>query len=209
MVRLRTSSRSSTRWSAPASTPRLPRSPRARSSVAGKGEAHRRPPVAGAWSPGYGCRVRVSAKVDYALRAMLELASAGGLVKGEQLSNAQTIPRKFLESILVELRHAELVSSQRGVEGGYALARPAEEISVADVIRAVEGPIATVRGARPEDVEYVGAAAGLQPLWLDLRSAMRDVLEQTTLADIVARSSAPRGTAPSRSGPPGAGGPVT
>ncbi|HKY25646.1 MAG TPA: Rrf2 family transcriptional regulator [Gaiella sp.] len=131
--------------------------------------------------------MRVSAKVDYALRAMLELASAGGLVKGEQLSNAQTIPRKFLESILVELRHAELVSSQRGVEGGYALARPAEEISVADVIRAVEGPIATVRGARPEDVEYVGAAAGLQPLWLDLRTAMRDVLERTTLAELVAK----------------------
>ena len=131
--------------------------------------------------------MRVSAKVDYALRAMLELASAGGLVKGEQLSNAQTIPRMFLESILVELRHAELVSSQRGVEGGYALARAAEEISVADVIRAVEGPIATVRGARPEDVEYVGAAAGLQPLWLDLRTAMRDVLERTTLAELVAK----------------------
>jgi Rrf2 family protein len=84
------------------------------------------------------------------------------------------------------------VASQRGVDGGYALARPAEQISVADVIRAVEGPIATVRGARPEDVEYVGAAAGLQPLWLDLRSAMRDVLEQTTLADVVARSSSAR-----------------
>ena len=137
--------------------------------------------------------MRVSAKVDYALRAMLELAAAGTLVKGEHLSTAQAIPRKFLESILVQLRNEELVASQRGVEGGYALARPAEEISVADVIRAVEGPIATVRGARPEDVEYVGAAAGLQPLWLDLRSAMRDVLEQTTLADIVARSSAPRG----------------
>ena len=137
--------------------------------------------------------MRVSAKVDYALRAMLELAAAGTLVKGEHLSTAQAIPRKFLESILVQLRNEELVASQRGVEGGYALARPAEEISVADVIRAVEGPIATVRGARPEDVEYVGAAAGLQPLWLDLRTAMRDVLEQTTLADLVARSSAPRG----------------
>jgi Rrf2 family protein len=132
--------------------------------------------------------VRVSAKVDYALRAMLELAAAGTLVKGEQLSTAQEIPRKFLESILVQLRNEELVASQRGVEGGYALARPADEISVADVIRAVEGPIATVRGARPEDVEYVGAAAGLQPLWLDLRRAMRDVLERTTLADLVARS---------------------
>jgi Rrf2 family protein len=145
------------------------------------------------WRPGYGSAVRVSAKVDYALRAMLELAAAGTLVKGEHLSTAQAIPRKFLESILVQLRNEELVASQRGVEGGYALARPAEEISVADVIRAVEGPIATVRGARPEDVEYAGVAAGLQPVWLDLRSAMRDVLEQTTLADIVARSTAPRG----------------
>jgi Rrf2 family protein len=133
--------------------------------------------------------VRVSAKVDYALRAMLELAAAGDLVKGEQLASAQRIPQRFLESILNDLRHAELVASRRGVEGGYALARSSDEISVADVIRAVEGPIATVRGARPEDVEYVGAAAGLQPVWLDLRSAMRDVLEQTTLADIVARTS--------------------
>src|SRR5262245_16442986 len=116
---------------------------------------------------------------------MLELAAAGGLVKAEQLSSAQSIPRKFLESILLQLRHEELVSSQRGVEGGYALARRPDEISVADVIRAVEGPIATVRGSRPEDVEYVGAAAGLQPLWLDLRTAMRDVLERTTLADLV------------------------
>ena len=144
----------------------------------------------GRWSdaPRYGSGVRVSAKVDYALRAMLELAAAGGLVKGEQLATAQGIPRKFLESILSDLRHAELVASRRGVEGGYALARPAEEISLADVIRAVEGPIATVRGSRPEDVEYGGAAAGLQGIWLDLRSAMRGVLEETTLADVVARA---------------------
>jgi Rrf2 family protein len=119
---------------------------------------------------------------------MLELAAAGTLVKGEQLATTQSIPRKFLESILLQLRHEELVASQRGVDGGYALARPPDEISVADVIRAVEGPIATVRGTRPEDVEYVGSAAALQPLWLELRSAMRDVLEQTTLADLVARS---------------------
>lgn len=132
--------------------------------------------------------MRVSAKVDYALRAMLELAAAGGLVKGEQLATAQGIPQKFLESILVELRHAELVTSRRGVEGGYALGRPAEEISLADVIRAVEGPIATVRGARPEEVEYMGVAVGLQPVWLELRSAMRGVLEETTLADVVARA---------------------
>ena len=132
--------------------------------------------------------MRVSAKVDYALRAMLELAAAGGLVKGEQLATAQGIPQKFLESILIDLRHAELVASRRGVEGGYALARPSEEISLADVIRAVEGPIATVRGERPEAVDYAGAARALAPVWLDLRAAIRGVLEETTLADVVARS---------------------
>ena len=132
--------------------------------------------------------MRVSAKVDYALRAMLELAAAGGLVKGEQLAAAQGIPQKFLESILVDLRHAELVTSRRGVEGGYALGKPAEAISIADVIRAVEGPIATVRGVRPDDIRYDGPAAALAPVWLDLRAAMRGVLEETTLADVVARS---------------------
>ena len=134
--------------------------------------------------------MRVSAKADYALRAMLELAAAGGLVKGEQLASAQAIPRKFLETILLELRHEELVVSQRGVDGGYALARPAAEITVADVIRAVEGPIATVRGSRPEDVAYAGNAAALQSLWLELRASMRDVLEGATLAELVGRSSA-------------------
>ena len=132
--------------------------------------------------------MRVSAKVDYALRAMLELAAAGGLVKGEQLATGQAIPQKFLEAILVDLRHAELVTSRRGVEGGYALGKPANEISVADVIRAVEGPIATVRGARPDDVAYEGAAKALASVWIELRAAMRGVLEETTLADLVARS---------------------
>ena len=131
--------------------------------------------------------MRVSAKVDYALRAMLELAAADGLVKGERLATSQAIPQKFLENILVELRKAELVSSQRGVEGGYALGRPAAEISVADVIRAVEGPIATVRGVRPEQIQYEGAAVGLGQVWLDLRTAMRSVLEETTLAELTAK----------------------
>ena len=131
----------------------------------------------------YGFRVRVSAKVDYALRAMLELAAAGGLVKGEQLATAQGIPQKFLESILIDLRHAELVTSRRGVDGGYALGRPAGEITLADVIRAVEGPIATVRGVRPDDVRYEGVARALAAVWIDLRAAMRGVLEETTLAD--------------------------
>lgn len=123
---------------------------------------------------------------------MVELAAttaadSPGLVKSERLATAQAIPPKFLESILLELRHAGLVSSQRGADGGYRLGRPAVEITVADVIRAVEGPIATIRGARPEDVTYAGSATGLRDVWIDLRTAMRGVLEQTTVADLVAR----------------------
>src|SRR5256714_5408767 len=104
--------------------------------------------------------MRVSAKVDYAVRAGAELAAAadGGPVKGERIAQAQEIPLKFLENILLDLKHAGLVQSQRGAEGGYWLAQAPEEISLADVIRAVEGPIANVRGLRPEQVEYGGAA---------------------------------------------------
>jgi Rrf2 family protein len=109
-------------------------------------------------------------------------------VKGERIATAQGIPGKFLENILLDLRHAGIVASQRGAEGGYRLARPAAEISVADVIRAVEGPIASVRGVRPDEVEYVGAAAALRDTWLELRAAMRAVLEETSLADLVERA---------------------
>jgi Rrf2 family protein len=133
--------------------------------------------------------MRVSAKVDYALRALAELAaSPPGPVKAERLANAQGIPLKFLENILLELRRAEIVTSQRGAEGGYRLAKPAAEISLADAIRAVEGPIATVRGARPEDVAYTGAAAGLRETWIELRAGMRGVLEETSLADLIQRA---------------------
>jgi Rrf2 family protein len=137
--------------------------------------------------------VRVSAKADYAIRASIELAvaeSEGGPVKGDRIAQAQQIPTKFLESILGDLRQAGLVRSQRGAEGGYWLARPAAEITVADVIRAVEGPIAHVRGVRPEDVEYSGSAAPLRDLWIALRANMRAVLETVTLADLA------RGTLP-------------
>ena len=131
--------------------------------------------------------MRVSAKVDYALRAMAELAAAPpGLTTAEQLATAQQIPPKFLESILSQLRSGGLVASQRGAEGGYQLARPAEEISVAEVIRELEGPIATVRGVRPDELEYDGAAEGLRDVWLELRTQIRGVLEHTTLADIAA-----------------------
>ena len=136
--------------------------------------------------------MRVSAKVDYALRATIELAAAAPeQVKGERLAAAQSIPHKFLENILADLRNGGIVASQRGADGGYRLARPAEEITVADVIRVVEGPIASVRGERPDDLDYAGTAAPLRDTWIELRAAMRGVLEQTTLADLVQRGLTP------------------
>ncbi len=129
--------------------------------------------------------MRVSAKADYALRATIELAAAGdGPVKGERIAQAQEIPLKFLENILGDLRHAGIVRSQRGAEGGYWLARPAEEITVADVVRAVEGPIANVRGLGPESVEYAGSAELLRDVWIAVRANLRAVLEHVTLADV-------------------------
>jgi Rrf2 family protein len=131
--------------------------------------------------------MRVSAKVDYAVRAGAELAAAGeGPVKGERIAQAQEIPLKFLENILLDLKHAGLVQSQRGAEGGYWLARPPEEIALADIIRAVEGPIANVRGLRPEQVEYNGAAEPLRDAWIAVRANLRAVLEHVTLADLAA-----------------------
>jgi Rrf2 family protein len=132
--------------------------------------------------------VRISAKADYALRAMAELAAAAGSgpVKGERIATAQGIPVKFLENILLELRHAGLVASQRGAEGGYWLARDPDEISLAAVMRAVEGPLANVRGAAPETARYDGAAESLREVWIAVRASLRSVLETVTLADLVA-----------------------
>jgi Rrf2 family protein len=131
--------------------------------------------------------VRISAKADYAVRAAAELASAGDdLLKGEAIAAAQGIPQNFLENILADLRHAGLVKSQRGADGGYRLARPAAEVSVADVIRAVEGPLAAVRGEAPEDVSYTGAAAPLQDVWIAVRANLRAVVEHVSLADLAA-----------------------
>ncbi len=131
--------------------------------------------------------MRISAKADYALRAAAELATAdGGPVKGEQLATRQDIPPKFLENILGDLRHAGLVRSQRGADGGYWLQRPAAEITLAEIVRAVEGPLATVRGQRPEDVVYTGAAEQLQRVWIAVRHNLRDVLEEVTVADLAA-----------------------
>jgi Rrf2 family protein len=132
--------------------------------------------------------VRISAKTDYAVRAAAELAAseAGMWVKTETVAARQGIPLPFLLNILAELRTAGLVQSRRGAEGGYRLALPAEEIAVADVIRAVDGPLANIAGDRPEDVEYVGAAAVLRDVWIALRATMRGVLEGVTLADVAA-----------------------
>jgi Rrf2 family protein len=129
--------------------------------------------------------VRITARVDYGVRAAIELAAAEAPpVKGEVLAAHQQIPGKYLENILADLRRAGLVSSQRGAEGGYRLARPAETITVADVIRAVEGPLADVHGAPPEELDYPGPAAALQHVWIATRAALRSVLEEVTLADI-------------------------
>ena len=129
--------------------------------------------------------MRVSAKADYAVRAAVELAAAQSPpVKGELISQAQDIPLKFLENILGELRHAGLVRSQRGTDGGYWLARPADEITLADVIRAVEGPLASVRGSSPEELKYAGPAEPLGKLWVAVRANLRAVLESVTLADV-------------------------
>ena len=129
--------------------------------------------------------MRVSAKSDYAVRALIELASQGeGHVKGERIAQAQEIPVKFLENILIDLRNAGLVASRRGADGGYRLARPADEISVADVIRAVDGPLANVRGQRSEDVSYSGSAERLRDVWIALRASLRAVLENVTIGDL-------------------------
>jgi Rrf2 family protein len=129
--------------------------------------------------------VRVSAKADYAIRAAVELAVAGdGPTKGDRIAQAQSIPSNFLENILVDLRNAGLVASRRGADGGYWLARPAAEISLADVIRAVDGPLANVRGIRSEQVEYAGSAERLRDVWVAVRASLRSVLETVTLADL-------------------------
>jgi Rrf2 family protein len=131
--------------------------------------------------------MRVSARVDYGVRAVLELAAAQGRpVKGDDIARAQDIPLNFLENILADLRNADLVRTQRGPAGGYWLARSPEEIPLAEVIRAVEGPLASVRGEPPEAVSYEGAAASLQTIWIAVRANLRAVLDEVTLADVVA-----------------------
>jgi len=143
--------------------------------------------------------VHITAKVDYAVRTLVEIAHAAppsapagpaaapgesAQVKAETIASAQGIPPKVLETVLAELRRGGLVTSRRGPDGGYRLARPAAEISVADVIRAIEGPLASVRGQRPEDVRYAGSAEPLQRVWIALRTNIRAVLENVSIAQI-------------------------
>ncbi|ANP54829.1 Rrf2 family protein [Streptomyces griseochromogenes] len=132
--------------------------------------------------------MRISARADYAVRAVLELAvrQGGGPVKAEEIAAVQDIPHKFLEGILGDLRRAGIVDSRRGGGGGYRLARPAAGITVADVIRGVDGPIVSVRGERPTDLSYTGTAQPLLPLWIALRANVRRVLEGVTVADLAA-----------------------
>ena len=131
--------------------------------------------------------MRVSAKADYAVRAAIELAAAppDQPVKGDAIAVAQEIPLRFLENILTEMRQQGLVHSRRGQEGGYWLARPADDITIAEVIRAVDGPLASVRGDRPDQLDYLGAAEPLKGVWVALRANIRSVLESVTLADVV------------------------
>jgi Rrf2 family protein len=135
--------------------------------------------------------VHIPAKVDYGLRALLSLTAAGAPQTAETLAADQGLPPRFLGAILADLRRAGLVASQRGAEGGYRLARPPEDITVAEVIRALDGPLAEVRGLRPEATSYAGAAELLQEIWVAVRASLRAVLENVTLAD-VARGNLPK-----------------
>jgi Rrf2 family protein len=130
--------------------------------------------------------VRINARVDYAVRAAVELAAAApGALTSERIATAQGIPARFLQTILGDLQHAGLVTSQRGREGGYRLAMPASEVSIARVMRVEQGFLAEVHGQRPEDVGYPGAAEALASVWVAAREAYRRVLEEVTLADVV------------------------
>ena len=130
--------------------------------------------------------MRISAKADYAVRAAVELAAAPDEkpVKAERIARAQEIPLNFLENILGELRHAGIVRSHRGAEGGFRLAKPPGQVTIADIIRAVEGPLASVRGGPPEEISYPGSSAALPRVWIAVRANLRSVVEHVTVADV-------------------------
>lgn len=131
--------------------------------------------------------MKISAKAEYAVRALLVLAAdtEGKPIRGETIARSQDMPMKFVENTLVELGRAGLVKSQRGPAGGFRLGKPATRITIADVVRAVDGPLAEVRGNRPDELEYQGPAEHLQTVWVATRASLRSVLEHVTLADVV------------------------
>jgi Rrf2 family protein len=131
--------------------------------------------------------VYISAQTDYAMRALLTMAASASdrPIKADVLATAQHLPVNFLENILANLRRAGIVTSHRGNDGGYRLARPANQIAIADVMRALDGPLAEVRGLRPEALVYDGPAAHLQDVWVAVRANLREILEQVTLAHVV------------------------
>ena len=136
--------------------------------------------------------MKISAKVDYAVRALIEIAAApGGPRSAEAISAAQDIPRDFLLSVLADLRRAGILASQRGQAGGWVLLADPMAVSVADVIRAVEGPLVRVHGLPPEDVTYTGSAEPLQQVWIAVRVGLRHVLEQVTIAHLLDQSLPP------------------
>ena len=132
--------------------------------------------------------MRISAKADYAVRATLELSisPAGSPVKGTKLAEAQDIPLQFLEHILLDLKRAGIVRTKRGARGGYWLAQPASAVTVADIIRAVEGPLANIQDLPPEETHYEGSAEHLRDVWIAVRQTLRVVLEQITLEQVAA-----------------------
>jgi Rrf2 family protein len=134
---------------------------------------------------GHTREVEITARADYTLRALAQLAVAGGgPLTVHQIAEGQGIPAGFLQNILLQLRRRGIVRSQRGADGGYRLARPANEITLAEAFRAVEGPLAGVRGERPETLDYHGPVAPLADVWVALRVSLRDIMERTTVADV-------------------------
>ena len=136
--------------------------------------------------------MRLTARGDYAVRAAVELAAAAGAPrKVAEIAEAQDIPPRFLENILLALRRGGVVQSRRGAEGGFRLTRPPEEITIAQVLRTVEGPIANVQGVPPDQVSYAGSATALREVWVAARASLRAVLERVTLADVLNNSLPP------------------
>lgn len=134
--------------------------------------------------------MRVTTKSDYALRALIEIAATddGAPISADELGRRQDIPKGFLQAILADLRRADVLTSVRGKSGGWRLTKPAAEVSVADVIRAVDGPLVSIYGQRPENVSYDSTAESLQQVWIAARYSLRDVLEQVTIAHLAEKS---------------------